>query len=164
MRAMALFPLFPSYLPLKKSGAGASVPSAPQGLSLLNYSNPLRVFTRASDGENFFFFGRKDFVNLFHKAVVDFLSLCLGVFLDILGHALFDGLFEAFDSIAAGVTYTYLGLLDFAFALLDKLFTALFGQRRDADAYHLAIVFGHDAEVAVDYCTFDFLEDRKSDV
>lgn len=75
-------PIIPIILALEKSGAGASVPSAPQGLSLLNYSNPLRVFTRASDGENFFFFGRKDFVNLFHKAVVDFLSLCLGVFLE----------------------------------------------------------------------------------
>ena len=56
-----------------------------------------------SDGEDFFLLGGEDGVYLFEEAVVELLRRGFGVFLDVFGHAFFDGFLEAVDGVAAGV-------------------------------------------------------------
>ena len=64
--------------------------------------------------------------------------------------AVLDGLLEFVDAVAAGVADGHLGFLGLAVALLGQVAAALLGEGRDAQADHLAVVFGHDADVAVD--------------
>ncbi len=103
-----------------------------------------------SDGEDLFLLGGEEFVNLLHVLVVELLHLVLAILLDILAHALLDGLLEPVDALASRVAHAHAGLLGLGLAVLDQLLASLLGQWRYVEAYDLAVVDGHDADVAVD--------------
>ena len=74
------------------------------------------------------------------------LELLLAVLLYVFGHAVLNGLLQCVDAVAAGVADTDLGMLGYLLTLLGKLLAALLGERGDAEADDLTVVFGHDAE------------------
>ena len=113
---------------------------------------------RVTDGEDFFFFGGEELVDLFQVFVVELLGLGFGILLHVLGHTLLDGFLQAVDGVAAGVAHRHLCSFGLGFRLLYKQLAALFCQRGNTDADYFTVVFGHYAEFGVDDCFLNFLE------
>ena len=78
---------------------------------------------------------------------MNLLHLSLGILLSVLAQALLDLFLQALDGLAAGVSHRHLGVLGLTLALLHELLAPLLRERGYADAYHLAVVLGSDAEV-----------------
>src|SRR5699024_5583043 len=84
------------------------------------------------NGHYFFFFSGVKLIDLFDKLIMDFLNLCLGVFLYVLGNPIrLDAFLQSLNSVTTSVTNADLRILRLLLTLFHQLTATLLSQRRN---------------------------------
>ena len=100
------------------------------------------------DGHDFLRLGSEQIFDALYHLVVELLQIAFAIFRHVFGHTVLGALLEFVNTVATRIAHGDFRFFTFLIALFGEVATTLFGEGRNAQTDHFAVIFGHDAHIA----------------